>query len=69
MRALLTLEGVALIINPRFNFVEAALPYAQRLILKNNGGFAHSIIKEVLSEGRFSRQTAISLIKAATKLS
>ncbi len=34
MRALLTLEGVALIIHPSFNFVEEALPYAQHFCSK-----------------------------------
>jgi predicted unusual protein kinase regulating ubiquinone biosynthesis (AarF/ABC1/UbiB family) len=69
MRALLTLEGVALIINPQFNFVDTALPYAQRLILKNNGGLGQAIFKEVFSDGRFNSQAAVNLIKAATKLS
>ncbi len=68
MRALLTLEGVALIINPQFNFVETALPYAQRLVLKNNGGIGQTIIKEVFSEGRFNSEAAVNLIKAAAKL-
>jgi predicted unusual protein kinase regulating ubiquinone biosynthesis (AarF/ABC1/UbiB family) len=69
MRALLTLEGVALIINPQFNFVDTALPYAQRLILKNNGGLGQAIFKEVFSDGRFNSQAAVNLFKAATKLS
>ena len=69
MRALLTLEGVALIINPSFNFVEEAFPYAQQLLLKNNGGLGPSLIKEVFSEGRFNKEAAMTLIKAATKFS
>jgi len=68
MRALLTLEGVALIINPQFNFVETALPYAQRLVLKNNGGIGQTIIKEVFTDGRFNSEAAVNLIKAAAKL-
>ncbi len=67
MRALLTLEGVALIINPQFNFVETALPYAQKLVLKSNGGIGQTIIKEVFSEGKFNSEAAVNLIKAAAK--
>lgn len=67
MRALLTLEGVALIINPQFNFVDTALPYAQRLLLKNNGGFGQAIMKEVFTDGKFNSEAAVNLIKAATK--
>ncbi len=69
MRALLTLEGVALIINPQFNFVETALPYAQKLVFKNNGGIGQAIMKEVFVDGRFNGQAAVNLIKAAAKLS
>lgn len=69
MRALLTLEGVALSINPDFNFVEAAMPFAQRLLVKNNGVIGNAILKEVFNEGRFNPQAAISLFKAAARLS
>lgn len=69
MRALLTLEGVALMINPQFNFVDTALPYAQKLLLKNNGGFGQAIIKEVFVDGKFNSQAAVNLIKTAAKLS
>ncbi len=68
MRALLTLEGVALTINPDFNFIDAALPFAHRLVLKNNGVLSHALLKEVFSEGRFNPSAAINLIKAATRL-
>jgi predicted unusual protein kinase regulating ubiquinone biosynthesis (AarF/ABC1/UbiB family) len=69
MRALLTLEGVALSINPEFNFIDAAFPYAQRLLLKNNAVISSAIFKEIFVDGRFNPQAAISLFKAATKLS
>jgi predicted unusual protein kinase regulating ubiquinone biosynthesis (AarF/ABC1/UbiB family) len=68
MRALLTLEGVALIINPKFNFIESAVPYAERLLVRNNGGFSHVILKEVFKEGRFNKEAAVSLIKTAVKV-
>jgi predicted unusual protein kinase regulating ubiquinone biosynthesis (AarF/ABC1/UbiB family) len=68
MRALLTLEGVALSINPDFNFIDAAFPYAQRLLLKNNAVISSAIMKELFNEGKFNPQGAISLFKAATKL-
>lgn len=69
MRALLTLEGVALAIYPGFNFVEAAMPFAQRLMFKEAGGVVRqALIKEVFSEGRFQPHKAINLFKSAAKL-
>jgi predicted unusual protein kinase regulating ubiquinone biosynthesis (AarF/ABC1/UbiB family) len=68
MRALLTLEGVALTINPDFNFVDAAFPFAQKLIWKEGGAsFRQAIIKEVFTEGRFNAQAAFNLMKTAYK--
>jgi predicted unusual protein kinase regulating ubiquinone biosynthesis (AarF/ABC1/UbiB family) len=69
MRALLTLEGVALTINPKFNFVEATMPFAHRILLKNNATIGQALIKEVFTEGRFNRQAAVDLFKAAARLS
>ncbi len=69
MRALLTLEGVALTINPKFNFVEATIPFAQRLMLKNNAIISQTLIKKVFSDGRFNQGAAIDLLKAAARLS
>ena len=68
MRALLTLEGVALVINPKFNFVDAAMPFAHKLILKNRGVIREVLLKEVFTEGRFNRQAAMKLIKTAANL-
>jgi predicted unusual protein kinase regulating ubiquinone biosynthesis (AarF/ABC1/UbiB family) len=68
MRALLTLEGVALSINPDFNFIDAALPFAHRIVLKNNGVLGQALLKEVFSEGRFNPGAAINLFKAAARL-
>lgn len=70
MRALLTLEGVALGINPDFNFVDAALPFAQRLMFKEAGSTVRAaLLKEVFAEGRFQPHKAISLFKSAARLS
>jgi len=70
MRALLTLEGVALGINPDFNFVDAALPFAQRLMFKEAGSTVRAaLLREVFAEGRFQPHKAISLLKSATRLS
>lgn len=70
MRALLTLEGVALTIHPSFNFMDAAVPYCQRLVLKQQGESIRSaIIKEVFTDGKFNRKAAMKLVKAAAKLS
>lgn len=69
MRALLTLEGVALSIYPEFNFVEAAMPFAQRLMFKEAGASVRqALLREVFSEGRFQPRKAISLFKSATRL-
>jgi predicted unusual protein kinase regulating ubiquinone biosynthesis (AarF/ABC1/UbiB family) len=68
MRALLTLEGVALIINPKYNFLETTLPFAHRILLKNNAKLGKTLIKEVFVDGRFNRQAAMDLFKAATRL-
>ena len=69
MRALLTLEGVAITINPEFNFVDAAFPFAQKLIWKEGGAsFRQAIIKEVFVDGRFSAHAAFNLMKTAYKL-
>lgn len=69
MRALLTLEGVALGIYPEFNFVEAAMPFAQRLMFKEAGASVRqALLKEVFSDGRFQPHKAINLFKSATRL-
>ncbi len=68
MRALLTLEGIALTINPKFNFVDAAMPFAHRLVLKNNQVLSQAIFKEVFNDGKFNRQAAIKLLKTAASL-
>ena len=69
MRALLTLEGVALTIYPKFNFVDATMPFAHRILMKNNATISQAIIKEVFTEGRFNRLAAVDLFKAAARLS
>jgi predicted unusual protein kinase regulating ubiquinone biosynthesis (AarF/ABC1/UbiB family) len=68
MRALLTLEGVALVINPKFNFIEAALPFAHKVLMKNNQFIRQALIKEVFTEGRFNRNAAIKLFKTAASI-
>ncbi|MGE0265305.1 MAG: ABC1 kinase family protein [Candidatus Obscuribacterales bacterium] len=68
MRALLTLEGVALTINPRFNFIDAAMPFAHKLLLKNNRIIREALIKEVFTDGKFNGQAAMKLVKAAYNL-
>lgn len=69
MRALLTLEGVAISINPSFNFVEAAMPFAQRLVFRDGGAdIRRALLKEVFSEGKFNPGKAINLFKTAARL-
>jgi len=70
MRALLTLEGVALTIDPEFNFIDVALPFAQKLLLRNSGAtIRQALLREVFSDGRFNPHAAINLFKAAARLS
>ncbi|MBX3137398.1 AarF/ABC1/UbiB kinase family protein [Candidatus Obscuribacterales bacterium] len=68
MRALLTLEGVALTINPKFNFIEAAMPIAHKLLMKNNKIIRQALMKEVFSDGRFNRSAAVKLFKTAASI-
>lgn len=68
MRALLTLEGIALSINPKFNFVDAAMPFAHRLVLKNNQILSQAIFREVFTDGKFNRHAAMKLIRTAASL-
>lgn len=68
MRALLTLEGIALSINPQFNFVDAAMPFAHRLVLKNNQVLSQALFREVFPDGKFNRHAAIKLLKSAASL-
>ncbi|MCC7530483.1 MAG: AarF/ABC1/UbiB kinase family protein [Candidatus Melainabacteria bacterium] len=68
MRALLTLEGVALVINPDFNFVDAAMPFAQRIAMRDSGMISQVVLKEVFTEGKFNPGAAIKLIRTAARL-
>ena len=68
MRALLTLEGIALSINPDFNFVDAAMPFAHRLVLKNNQVLGRAVFKEVFTDGKFNRHAAMKLLRTAASL-
>lgn len=68
MRALLTLEGVALTVNPRFNFIDAAMPFAHRLLMKNNRIIRQALLKEVFTEGKFNRKAALKLFKTAASI-
>ncbi|MBI1271436.1 phosphotransferase [bacterium] len=68
MRALLTLEGVALTINPKFNFIDAAMPFAHRLLLQNNKIIREALFKEVFTDGKFNKQAAVKLIRNAASL-
>lgn len=68
MRALLTLEGVALVINPDFNFVDAALPFAQRIAMRDSSMISQVVLKEVFTEGKFNPGAAIKLLRTAARL-
>ncbi len=52
MRALMTLEGIGIIIDPDFNFFETAKPYAKEFMLKREGNdFRRIFVNKLLGRG------------------
>jgi predicted unusual protein kinase regulating ubiquinone biosynthesis (AarF/ABC1/UbiB family) len=67
MRALLMLEGIALSIDPEFNFLDAAVPFAQGLVLKQTGMYT-TIFENIFPQGKFSFSRLMNAISSASKL-
>ncbi|MBP7860606.1 AarF/ABC1/UbiB kinase family protein [bacterium] len=68
MRALLTLEGVAVTVNPKFNFLNAVMPFAHKLLMQNQQVIRDVLFKEVFQEGKFNSKAAFKLFKTAANL-
>ena len=61
MRAFSTLEGVGKGLDPEFNFMEVAQPYAMRLMTNSNGNSGNSIFDELGKQAAQVSSTALSL--------
>ena len=61
MRAFSTLEGVGKGLDPEFNFMEVAQPFAMRLMSDSNGNFENGIFNEIGKQAAQVSTTALSL--------
>ncbi|WP_016953143.1 AarF/ABC1/UbiB kinase family protein [Anabaena sp. PCC 7108] len=61
MRAFSTLEGVGKGLDPEFNFMEVAQPYAMQLITDNNGSEGNSFLNELSRQAVQVSSTALGL--------
>ncbi len=61
MRAFSTLEGVGKGLDPEFNFMEVAQPFAMRLMSNEDGNFDNSIFNEIGRQAAKVSTTALSL--------
>jgi predicted unusual protein kinase regulating ubiquinone biosynthesis (AarF/ABC1/UbiB family) len=51
IRALMTLEGIGSLVDPKFNFFEVARPYAKRFMFKREGRYLRTLIVNSLIRG------------------
>ncbi|MFM7409049.1 MAG: ABC1 kinase family protein [Cuspidothrix sp.] len=61
MRAFSTLEGVGKGLDPEFNFMEVAQPYAMQLMTDNNGTEGNSFLNELSRQAAQVSSTALGL--------
>ncbi|PPJ61684.1 ABC1 kinase family protein [Cuspidothrix issatschenkoi] len=61
MRAFSTLEGVGKGLDPEFNFMEVAQPYAMQLMTDNNGSEGNSFLNELSRQAVQVSSTALGL--------
>ncbi len=61
MRAFSTLEGVGKGLDPEFNFMEVAQPYAMQLMTENNGNNSNTIFDELGRQAAQVGSTALGL--------
>jgi predicted unusual protein kinase regulating ubiquinone biosynthesis (AarF/ABC1/UbiB family) len=61
MRAFSTLEGVGKGLDPEFNFMEVAQPYAMELMTNNNGSEGNSFLNELSRQAVQVSSTALGL--------
>ncbi|MCU0239828.1 MAG: AarF/ABC1/UbiB kinase family protein [Pyrinomonadaceae bacterium] len=72
MRALMTLEGIGIIVDPEFNFFETAKPYAKEFMLKREGKDLRNLLLDKLlgrdtENGKFDLDRTWKLAKMAAK--
>lgn len=72
MRALMTLEGIGILIDPEFNFFENAKPYAKEFMLKREGKDLRKLLVDKLlgrdtEEGKLDLDRTWKLAKMAFK--
>jgi predicted unusual protein kinase regulating ubiquinone biosynthesis (AarF/ABC1/UbiB family) len=67
MRALLMLEGIALSIDPEFNFLDVAMPFVEGLLLKQTGVYK-AIFEDVFPDGKFSLSRLLGVVTTASRL-
>jgi predicted unusual protein kinase regulating ubiquinone biosynthesis (AarF/ABC1/UbiB family) len=59
MRALMTLEGIAILTDPGFSFFETAKPYAKEFMLRREGRIFGKLVLDKLT-GRENRDNKIA---------
>jgi predicted unusual protein kinase regulating ubiquinone biosynthesis (AarF/ABC1/UbiB family) len=72
MRALMTLEGIGIIVDPEFNFFETAKPYAKEFMLKREGKDLRNMLMDKLlgrdtENGKLDLDRTWKLAKMAAK--
>lgn len=72
MRALMTLEGIGIIVDPEFNFFETAKPYAKEFMLKREGKDLRNLLLDKLlgrdtENGKLDLDRTWKLAKMAAK--
>jgi predicted unusual protein kinase regulating ubiquinone biosynthesis (AarF/ABC1/UbiB family) len=72
MRALMTLEGIGIIVDPEFNFFETAKPYAKEFMLKREGKDLRNMLLDKLlgrdtESGKIDLDRTWKLAKMAAK--
>ncbi|MBX7221790.1 MAG: AarF/ABC1/UbiB kinase family protein [Blastocatellia bacterium] len=71
MRALMTLEGISIRMNPEFNFLEVAKPYARDFLFRRESKQLRSMVWDSLHDvrsGKFDWNRLFSLAKSAFSL-
>ena len=73
MRALMTLEGIAILTDPGFSFFETAKPYAREFMLRREGKMFRKLILDKLSgredgNGRIAWSRVWKLTKMAAQM-
>jgi predicted unusual protein kinase regulating ubiquinone biosynthesis (AarF/ABC1/UbiB family) len=55
MRALMTLEGVSIVMNPEFNFFDVARPYVKEFLLKRESAALRKMVVQSMRDARTGR--------------